>query len=166
MFEIHMATPNDALGITIVNVYTWKTAYQGLMPDSVIDERIAALPSSAEKTKETLASSSECFVATVDGVVIGFCRYGASRNATYPDDGEIFAIYVFKGFNGTGIGRALLNAGMNALRQQGYHSMVLNCLQGNPSCGFYEHMGGRLVGQRSDELLGIIMTEDILRFDL
>jgi len=166
MFEIRMATPKDALGITIVNVYTWKTAYPGLMPAAMIDERIATLPSRAEKIKETLLSGSECLVATVDEVVIGFCRLGASRNDLYPQDGEIYAIYVLKGFSGTGVGRALLNAGMDVLRSHGYRSLVLNCLQGNPSRGFYEHMGGRLVGQRSDELLGTLLTEDILRFDL
>lgn len=166
MFEIRKANPNDALGITIVNVYTWKTAYQGLMPDSVIDERIAALPARAEKAKETIATSGDCFVATVGGVVIGFCRYGACRNDTYPDDGEIYAIYVFKGFNGTGVGRALLSAAMDELRQRGYRAMVLNCLQGNPSRGFYEHMGGKVVGQRTDELLGVVMIEDILHFEL
>jgi len=166
VFEIRKATPNDALGITIVNVYTWKTAYQGLLPDSVIDERIAALPARAEKTKETIAASGDCFIATVGGVVIGFCRYGACRNDTYPDDGEIYAIYVLKGYNGTGVGRALLSAAIDELRQRGCRAMVLNCLQGNPSRSFYEHMGGKVVGQRTDELLGVIMTEDILHFEL
>ena len=35
--QIRKALPIDALGITIVNVYTWKTQYTGLLPDELID---------------------------------------------------------------------------------------------------------------------------------
>lgn len=35
MIEIRKAIPEDALGITIVNVYTWKTTYTGLIPNEL-----------------------------------------------------------------------------------------------------------------------------------
>jgi len=166
MIDIRTATPDDALGITIVNVYTWQTAYQGLIPERVIEERIENLPARAQSCREVLRESGNCFVATSDGVIIGFCRYGASRNESYPDAGEVHAIYVLKGYSGTGIGRMLLTAAMGALRGQGHGTMILNCLQGNAARGFYEHMGGRCVGKRSDEVLGATLTEDILLFSL
>ena len=166
MYEIRQATPDDALAITLVNVYTWKTAYQGLMPESIIDERIAQLPTRAQKTRETLAEGGHCLVATTDGVVIGFCRYGASRNEAYPGEGEIYALYVLKGFSGIGVGRALLQSGMDALRTFGYQTAFIHCLQGNPSRTFYERMGGVVIGQHTDELFGVTMVEDILHFQL
>ncbi|HNW86955.1 MAG TPA: GNAT family N-acetyltransferase [Candidatus Limiplasma sp.] len=166
MFVIRSATPDDALGITIVNVYTWQTAYRGLMPERVIEERIENLPIRAQRCREALQESGNCFVAAEGNTVIGFCRYGASRSASYPDAGEVYALYVLKGYSGTGAGRALLSAAMNALRAQGYATMFINCLEGNPARGFYEHMGGQWVGNRTDELLGVSMTEDILLYSL
>ena len=40
MFSIEKAKECDALGIAIVNVYTWKTQYSGLIDEKIIDKRI------------------------------------------------------------------------------------------------------------------------------
>ena len=166
MIDIRTATPDDALGMTIVNVYTWQTAYRGLMPERVIEERIDNLPARAQRCRETLQESGNCFVAVCEGTIVGFCRYGVSRNEAYPEAGEVYALYVLKGYSGTGIGRSLLTAAMAALRNQGHETMIINCLQGNAARGFYERLGGQRVGERSDELFGVTMTEDILLFTL
>ena len=79
MFEIRKAVPEDALGITIVNVYTWKTTYTGLMPDDVIDARIAELMERTEKCRTEIEENDNFMVASVENNIIGFCRCGIFR---------------------------------------------------------------------------------------
>lgn len=165
MYQIRKAVPDDALGIAIVSVYTWKTTYTGLMPDDMMDSKIAELRERAEKFRTDIEKNENFIVAAVGHTVVGFCIYGKCRNEKFKDSGEIFALYVLKGFQGTGLGRALLLAGGKELLAGGSRSMVINCLQGNPSLGFYRHMGGKVVGQREDRLKGGTITEDIVYYD-
>lgn len=166
MFDIRKAVPEDALGITIVNVYTWKTTYPGLMPDKVIDSRIAELIERAEKCRIDIEQNDNFFVAAIGHTIIGFCCYGISRNKIYNTSGEIYALYALKGYQGLGVGKALFSAGTNALKDRGYSSMIINCLYGNLSLGFYQHMGGKIVAQRQDIIKGKRITEDILYFEI
>jgi ribosomal protein S18 acetylase RimI-like enzyme len=163
---IRKATPKDALGISIVNTYTWKTTYFGLMPDILIDSRIDALKSRAEKCKSDIEQNDNFIVAVVDDTVIGFCLYGPSRNEDYKASGEIYALYVLKGYQGENIGKRLFIAGKNELIDRGYSSIIINCLKENPSLGFYEHMGGKIVGERHDCTNSQNLSEDILYFKI
>lgn len=148
----------------IVNVYTWKTTYTGLMPDEGIDARIAHLRQNADRCRADLEKNGNCLVAAAGNTVVGFCMYGKSRNERFRDAGELFALYVLKGFQGTGAGKALFLAGVKELRALQYGSAIVNCLHGNPSLGFYLHMGGETAGQRRDDVSGGKITEDIVFF--
>ncbi|MBR4036347.1 MAG: GNAT family N-acetyltransferase [Oscillospiraceae bacterium] len=165
---IRKATAGDATGIAIVRAYTWATAYHGLMPDSVLAGRIDAVPQNAGRMKSFIEKGLfEYIVATHNNAVIGFAGYGKSRNPEYPDDGEISALYVLKGFAGMGTGRKIFEFAARQLKKDGYTNMIINCLCGNPSINFYRHMGGQIVGSREDEIFGgHKIKEDIIRFNL
>lgn len=162
MFEIRKAIPDDALGITIVNVYTWKTAYTGLIPDELIDARIDELKYLAKKRRKDIENNDNFIVASIGNTIIGFCSYGNSRNESFMDSGEINALYVLHGFQGDGIGKELFLATTKELKHLGYSSVIINCLQGNSSIEFYKHMGGNVVSKRKDKIKGKLITEDII----
>ena len=52
--EIRRAVPSDSLGITIVNVYTCKTQYTGLLPDELIDLRIREIKKNSASIKKRI----------------------------------------------------------------------------------------------------------------
>lgn len=164
-FQIRRAVPEDALGIAIVRVYTWKTTYTGLIPDTVIDGLIRDLSQIGEHLRASIETNHHYLVAVINGTVVGFCCFTSSRNNTYPDSGELTALYVLKGFQGQGIGKALLLAGAEQLRNMGYRSMIVNCLKGNPSLAFYQRMGGKIVADRQDILDGATLAEHIVYFE-
>lgn len=165
MDGIRRATEQDALGIAIVNVYTWKTAYAGLMSDAVLDARIQGLRERAQAVHKAIRRGEPFSVAEADGAIVGFCMYGETRNEAYQPAGEIYALNVLAGFQSAGLGRALFTAGAQALAAAGHTRLLINCLRGNPALDFYRRMGGRVVGQRHDEFQGYPMTEDIMLFD-
>ncbi|MBM7834635.1 GNAT family N-acetyltransferase [Clostridium sardiniense] len=162
MFLIRKAIPDDALGITIVNVYTWKITYTGLIPDELIDKRIDSLKYLAKEIREDIEKNNNFIVASIENTIIGFCSYGNSRNESFMDSGEINALYVLHGFQGEGLGKELFLAGAKELKHLGYSSVIINCLQGNPSIEFYKHMGGNVVSERKDKIKGTVITEDII----
>lgn len=161
---IRKAVPEDALGIAIVQGYSWLTTYAGLMPETALQERIQGIPQRAEQWAMTLSQETCGYVAVVGQTVIGFAYYGPSLNANYAEDGEIYALYLLQPFQGSGTGKALFAACRMELGKQGFEHFIVNCLQENPAAGFYEKMGGVTVDTRQDELGSGIITEDIWRF--
>lgn len=164
MIEIREALPDDALGITIVNVYTWKTTYAGLMPDELIDARIGRIAEIAARRRAEIEAGRGFLVAETEHAIVGFCMYGKSGNEDYPDAGEIYGLYVLKGFQGAGAGKRLFREARQRLAAQGRPTLIVNCLAGNPARGFYESMGGVVAGQRQDRMGEHAILEDILYF--
>ncbi len=164
MFHIRKAVAEDALSTAIVNVYTWKTAYTGLIPETIIDTRILELEQIAKQIRTYIEKDDNVLIAVMDGTVVGFCSYVKSRNDRYPSAGEIQAFYILQGLQGQGIGKALFLATAQEICDKNYTSMIVNCLHKNKSLDFYLYMGGEVVGQREDELYGETIIEDIIYF--
>ena len=153
------ARVEDADAIERIRTDTWREAYRGLMPDSLLDglgydsTRRRALMSAMPPHQFVLVAEDE-------GAVVGFCMGGRSRS---PDDqfrGEVYAIYVLPEHQGHGIGRALLNTAAKELVDRDLGSMIIWVLRENaPSRRFYERMAGVWVRDEERELDGVRVTE-------
>lgn len=55
---------------------------------------------------------------------------------------------------------------IDRLKEKGYKSMIINCLEGNPTVEFYKYMGGVIKGRRTDEVSGHTITENVLEFEI
>lgn len=166
MVNIRTAKPEDALQIAIVNVYTWKTQYSGLMPEEVIDDRVASVEQMAAKNRQRIIDDANYIVAEVDGTIVGFTRFAKSTYKDYEDAGEIYALYLLKGFNGKGLGRKLFEAARDELKKSGYNKMIIKCLKGNPTLDFYKYMGGQVIGEDKMIMDNAVLEEDVLVYDI
>ena len=150
---------DDAEAIERVRTDTWRDAYRGLMPDSLLD----GLDYDATRRRaqmSALAPQHFVLVAEDDGAVVGFCIGGRARPPEERFVGEVYAIYVRPEHHGHGIGRAMLQAAAKELVERGYLSMIIWVLRENaPSRRFYERMGGIYVRDEVRELEGVRITE-------
>ena len=90
--------------------------------------------------------------------VIGFVAYGAYRDQTLPQCGEIYAIYVLREYHGKQVGYALMNAAFERL--SGKDQIALWVLKGNErATRFYEQYGFRFDGTEQEICLGTPNTE-------
>ena len=164
--EIRRAVPSDSLGITIVNVYTWKTQYTGLLPDELIDLRIREIKKNSASIKKRIENGTNYYVAIEDNAIVGFCGFGKSREEDYKDYGEVYAIYNLEGFKGNGIGRTFFDIAIKYFKEKGFEKFIVKCLVNNPSEEFYKHMGGRIIGKTQIEKCGFKINENIFVFDI
>lgn len=162
---IRKANVDDARSVVEVNTYTWLTTYKGLMPDTVLKIRLKTMDQRIPKMAESIKEKNNVYVAVKDNKVIGIMTYGPSRNENYATCGEIYSIYVLEDYQGLGIGTKLFKAGIKELVSAGYHSMILNVLEGNSAIHFYEKMGGVKVEIKEDKYANTVLVENIMYFD-
>ena len=156
---VRRARVEDADAIERVRTDTWRYAYRGLMPDSLLDR----LDYDATRRRALIAAlppQQFVLVAEDEGAVVGFCMGGRSRSPDSRFRGEVYAIYVLPENHGRGIGRALLHNATKELVERDLRSMIIWVLRENaPSRRFYERMGGEWVRDEERELDGVRVTE-------
>ena len=161
-FSIRRALPTDARAIAEAHVQSWRETYPGIVPEDVIQgmsvDECAKMWGA--RLLEVPGPSRFTFVADFAGRgVVGFASGGALRKGQGADyevpstlseiyDGELFAIYLIQEQQRTGIGRSLFRAVTQELGRLGHRSMLVRVLKDNPTKGFYERMGGKMVGEK------------------
>jgi ribosomal protein S18 acetylase RimI-like enzyme len=155
------AVVDDALAIARVWVAAWQAAYAGLMREDYLGslDAAAALPG----FERALREHRSILVAELDGDIVGFSGYGASRDAdAAPGIGEVFAINLHPSCWRKGVGRELLRETQQRLRDQEFSEATLWVLHGNARARqFYEALGWRLDGveQHDAKLTGFPLHE-------
>ena len=157
MVSIRAAVLEDAVAIAHVHVESWRTTYEGIVPD----EYLAGLDETlrVKLWKEWLSSGAVVLVAERKGEVVGFVHAGKIREAVETADAEIYSLYLLRDAQGRGIGRGLLEAVSALLLQQGFMSVALWVLERNRARGFYESCGGRLAASKVIEIGGSRLME-------
>lgn len=81
-------------------------------------------------------------VHPVDGIV-GFASGGPTRPGGFPQENEVYAIYLLPAFQQQGIGSALFRIVVSDLKSSGRAGLVVFALSSNPNRDFYKRFGGR-----------------------
>lgn len=147
---------SDSLAMGMVYSKAWKAAYRGIVPDAFLDSLTAvnAAPPAERISPET------CLVYEKDGSICALVRFGKCRDADITDMAEIYSIYVLPECWHGGIGTALFEAALKALRDGGAAGVYLWTLKENARArGFYERMGMMCIGEREIEIAGKKLNE-------
>lgn len=166
IFDIRPATQDDLCGIASVHLRSWKTAYDGLMPASLLDFNPtdpATIENCARDWSKTLHSFPENLAVAVDkaGVVSGFCCAGRVDDAAknYPYQFQIYGLHVSPLDHGRGVGSALLRWALSRATMLGMGAIVWTLKGSVQSRRFYERKGGRLEKSGVWELAGHRLEE-------
>ena len=162
--KLRPAGLSDAAAIGRVHVTTWRAAYAGLVPEAYLVgmteigqmrfwRRLLGRP----QVEETILVAE---VERAEGPeVVGFGSCGPSRPYGLAYRGEVFTLYVADGWQGRGIGRALLRALFADLVARDHRDAVIWVLSGNPSRFFYQAQGGSPVAERQERFAGALLDE-------
>lgn len=156
--KIREAMPEDAVGVSRVHIESWQETYRGLMSDEYIENLESLEGQSRRSSWEKKLSDPELrqtiWVACSAEVIVGFVIVGKSRDEKPIADGEVYAIYLLKAYQGRGGGRLLFEKGLSLLRSRGMKSASLWVVAENSAEGFYRHLGGRSQGEKVDQCGG------------
>jgi ribosomal protein S18 acetylase RimI-like enzyme len=145
--SVRKGTVSDAPDIARVHVTAWKTTYRGIVPQPFLDSLDVA--SRTEDWKDWLSREKvHVYVAEDDTELCGFISGGALREPIEGFDAEVYAIYLLSSTKRRGAGRLLMQHLAETLRNSGFTQVALWVLAENPSCGFYEHLGGGRIAQK------------------
>jgi mycothiol synthase len=92
-----------------------------------------------ERAAERWFNPEGLVVAELDGQVVGF--HWTKTHPGTPAHGEVYVIGVSPAMQGTGLGAALLSAGIAHLRSRGIGEVVLYVEADNPAVRLYERVG-------------------------
>lgn len=149
--RVRTATPGDVPAIADIHVRAWQRAYRGIMPDAFLDQltpsqRIDRWEQavSAPADEMTVLVAEDVVAATA--TVVGFCSVCPLREPVPMDAsasvGELYTMYVDGAVQGRGVGRTLIAAAEDRLRERGFARGVLWMLAENaPARAFYERAG-------------------------
>jgi len=161
MITIRKAVVEDASAIASVHVAAWRETYRGIVSDEVLKN--LSIQRRTEQWTNSLSDETHAyhraFVAEIDGQVIGFAGYGKPQLKDAGFDGELFSIYILKAAYKKGVGRMLVQAVVNGLREMGSKSMMVWVLKENPARGFYEALGGEYLYEKPIEIGGEMLME-------
>jgi GNAT superfamily N-acetyltransferase len=153
--NVRPAQPQDAEAIARVQVESWRGAYRGLLPDALLDGlSVVRRRDGWRLTLERPLPRSHVLVADDGGEVVGFASVGPSRDADCDPAavGELYTLYLLPSRWGLGVGAALHDAALAALRAEGWQSAIVWVLDGNErGRSFYERHGWGLEGAERDE---------------
>ena len=111
-FEVRGAELGDVPALARVHVDTWRETYRGLMRDDTLDD--PSLLNWRKKFWEAALTDPKyaqntVAVASHEGTVVGIAMSGPADEVA-DSARQLFLLYVYAAFHGSGIGAALLNA--------------------------------------------------------
>ncbi len=161
---IRNAVVRDAAGLAATHVASWQVAYRGIVSDAHLDDLDVAWRTE-RWTRILQSGDSETFVAEEGGRVVGFVSVGPQRPVDAappsPGSGEVWSLYVHPDRRAAGLGRALMHAGLDRLREREFVEATLWVFAANTAAQrFYAAGGWREDGLTNGfEVAGVTIPE-------
>ncbi|TCS84372.1 GNAT family N-acetyltransferase [Tepidibacillus fermentans] len=158
---IREARIEDAFAIGKVNVDSWRTTYKGIVSDQFLADLSYEKAEKRFKEHLTIARNRCYFVAENEKKeIIGFIAGGYNRTENSDYEGEIYGIYLLKHSQRKGIGRQLVKALAQKLKELGITSVQVWALADNPYRKFYKKLGGDYIDSKLIEIGSQILKEE------
>lgn len=156
--NIRKAVLSDAKGIAKVHVDSWKTTYKNIVSGQYLNNLTYE---SRDRLWENNIPNGGVYVAeNKEGEIVGFSSGGLERSGNYHGfEGELYAIYILKEYQGNGIGKALVKPIIEEITELGLNSMLVLVLKDNISRLFYESLGGKKIDSVEVEISEKKLTE-------
>ncbi|ART75105.1 GNAT family N-acetyltransferase [Sutcliffiella horikoshii] len=156
--KIRKAILSDSKGIAKVHVESWKTTYAHIVPEEYLNN--LTYESREQIWINSIPNGGVYVAENNEGEIVGFSSGGKERSGKYDGyDGELYAIYILKEYQGQGIGKALVQPIIEELKGLGLNSLLVLVLKDNASCLFYEALGGKKIDELEVQIAGKKLTE-------
>jgi ribosomal protein S18 acetylase RimI-like enzyme len=151
---IRPAQLEDARQIAEVHVATWRDAYRGIVPDSLLDS--LSIEAWTELWQERLTGIGKAInlVLVLDEKIIGWVAVGPVRDSDCDPQRtqQVYGIYLRSEYWGQGQGKELYSAAEHQMCQSGAIDAILWVFRDNiRACRFYEGRGYAIDRTQSEQ---------------
>lgn len=145
----------DIPQIAEVHVESWQKSFAGIVPQEFLDNMTTEKRAKAWEQRFSENSFHKMFVAeTSAGKIVGFANFGKpERERSF--DTELYAIYFLPEYQRKGIGAKIFRLCQREMAANNFDSVCLETLEASPFRGFYEKLGGRVVGDDKHDFAGV-----------
>ncbi|MFC7686512.1 GNAT family N-acetyltransferase [Ureibacillus sp. GCM10028918] len=163
--QIRIATMDDAAGIAKVHVDSWRTTYQGIIPDDFLNKL-----SYEQRTKLWIQNivQEDNYVVVAEnseGKIIGFATGSKRETNMVPNSCDLTTIYLLEEYHGQGIGKKLLKHLFIHFKSLGHEKIFVDVLADNKTRHFYEYYGAKLYTTTQIKIGGKLLDELIYEWD-
>lgn len=144
---------------------SWKAAFPGLLPQDYLDALSPA--DRLEQWEQALGSEGQwpaVLVADEGAKILGFAAVGPTRDDDSEEEvvGELYTLYIDPPAFGAGVGTALLDSAIAALRSGGFEQATLWVLHSNVRARrFYERHGWTAEGTTKEHDWDAFVATDV-----
>ena len=151
MFTIRKATIDDRSLIHDLASRIWENTYGKILSKEQLDYMFDMMYAPDNILKQMEELHHQYFIILADDMPAGYLSIEKTGENTY----NFQKIYSLPEMHGTGIGRFIIEQGINYLKEvhTGPFTIELYVNSNNPAIGFYRHKGLREIGTR-DHLIG------------
>ncbi len=161
--SVRRARTDDAAALSNVFDAAWREAYQGILPALSLERMINRR--GPKWWLSTIGRGRPLVVLDTGTAIAGYVTYGRCRDRSLPADGEIDELYLAPEYQGLGFGKRLFKAVRNDLDDRGAKRVAVWCLAENErACGFYRHLGGRMIAETTEQFSGAAKVKSCFLF--
>ena len=157
--EIRPLRETDSrLAVSRIYEESWRSAYQGIVPQAYLDGIPAGLWAAALE-----GAGRSSLILTENGAPVGTACVCPSRWPDWPGFGEVVSLYLLPEHMGRGYGGPLLEAAVKTLAEQGFQDVLLWVLEENRRARrFYEIHGFSPAGDAMEQPIGGKVLREVL----
>ena len=143
--SIRLAGAEDAEALGRIQLASWRAAYRGIIPETVLEQLALEPQADAFRRMATHPQSPDfrLWLLEWQGRPVGYAATGPAGDPGEPEPAaEIHAFYLVKEAWGLGLGKALMGRALASFRELGYQAATLWVLERNSRARkFYETLG-------------------------
>lgn len=163
--QIRRATVEDASGIAKVHVDSWRTTYQGIIPDDFLNKLSYEQRTNLWIQNITQENNYVIVAENSEGEIVGFATCSKRETNTTPNSSDLTSIYLLEEYQGQGIGKKLLKQVFIHFKSLRLEKVFVDVLAENKTRKFYEHFGAKLYATTQIKLGGKILDELIYEWE-
>lgn len=159
-FEVRKAEAGDCHAIAEIQVDSYRTTYAGIFPPTYLAK--FDVDEQTQDWLELLASRPDDILLVAvaeDGQTAGYVLARAEPDIYPGYDSEIVALHVRHLWQRRGAGHALFMTALFQLQEKECRRVMLWTLEKNPIRGWYERLGGQVIGRKNYEVDGWDVVE-------